>query len=110
MDTVPQVQPQQVADDVAVLDVRERDEWALGHAPGAVLIPLGELPARLAEMPETDAGTLPVVCRSGGRSARAVAWLTQQGFDVANLDGGMMAWQTAGKRLVADGPVAPRVR
>ena len=110
MDTVPQVQPQQVADDAVVLDVRERDEWALGHAPGAVLIPLGELPGRLAELPEAGAGSLPVVCRSGGRSARAVAWLAQQGFDVANLDGGMMAWQTTGKRLVADGPDAARVR
>ena len=110
METVPQVQPQQVADDAVVLDVRERDEWALGHAPGAVLIPLGELPDRLEELPETDAGTLPVVCRSGHRSGRAVAWLVQQGFDVANLEGGMLAWQAAGKHLVADGPASPHVR
>ena len=39
----------------------------------------------------------------GGRSARAVQWLVQQGFDVANVEGGMLAWQRAGKQLAADG-------
>jgi len=91
-----------VPDGTTLLDVREQDEWDAGHAPGAVHIPLGELPSRLDELPDTDAGLLPVACRGGGRSSRAVAWLSQQGFDVANLDGGMKAWEGAGKRLVAD--------
>ncbi|QGN58603.1 rhodanese-like domain-containing protein [Nostocoides sp. HKS02] len=99
---VPQVSVTEVPDDAVVLDVREQDEWDAGHAPGAIHIPLGELPARLDELPDTDASTLAVACRGGGRSSRAVAWLTQQGFDVANLDGGMKAWQGAGKQLVAD--------
>jgi rhodanese-related sulfurtransferase len=100
--SIPQVPVDQVADDAVILDVREQDEWDAGHAPGAVHIPLGDLPARLAELPDPDAGTLAVTCRGGGRSSRAVAWLTQQGYDVANLDGGMKAWQAAGKPLVAD--------
>lgn len=98
---IPRIDVPDVADDTVILDVREQDEWEAGHAPGAVHIPLGELPQRLDELPDTDQGTVAVVCRSGGRSSRAVAWLTQQGFDVANLEGGMRAWQAAGKQLVA---------
>jgi rhodanese-related sulfurtransferase len=100
--SIPQVPVADVHDDAVLLDVREQDEWDAGHAPGAVHIPLGELPSRLDELPDPDAGTLAVACRGGGRSSRAVAWLTQQGFDVANLDGGMKAWESAGKQLVAD--------
>ncbi len=107
---LPQVQASELADDAVILDVREQDEWDVGHAPGALHIPLGDLPERLAELPDTDAGTLPVTCRGGGRSSRAVAWLSQQGLDVANLDGGMIAWNAAGKQLVADGDAAPRVK
>jgi rhodanese-related sulfurtransferase len=100
--TIPQVPVTDVHDHAVLLDVREQDEWDAGHAPGALHIPLGELPSRLDELPDIDAGTLAVACRGGGRSSRAVAWLSQQGFDVANLDGGMKAWQGAGKQLVAD--------
>lgn len=99
---IPQVSVSEVADEAVMLDVREQDEWDAGHAPGAVHIPLSDLPARLAELPDADAGTLGVVCRSGGRSGQAVAWLSQQGFDVANVDGGMKAWEAAGKPLAAD--------
>ncbi len=107
---LPQVQASELADDAVILDVREQDEWDVGHAPGALHIPLGDLPERLAELPDTDAETLPVTCRGGGRSSQAVAWLSQQGLDVANLDGGMIAWNAAGKQLVADGDAAPRVK
>ncbi len=93
--------PQQLTDDAVVLDVREQDEWDAGHAPGAVHIPLAELPTRLADLPSEE-DTLPVVCRSGGRSGQAVAWLEQQGFDVANVEGGMRAWASAGKPMTAD--------
>jgi rhodanese-related sulfurtransferase len=103
---IPQVSVHEVPDDAVVLDVREQDEWDAGHAPAAVHIPLGDLPSRLDALPDTDAETLAVVCRSGGRSARAVAWLSQQGFDVANVEGGMKAWEVAGKQLVADGAAA----
>jgi rhodanese-related sulfurtransferase len=120
MSQIPKVTVSDVADDAIILDVREPDEWAAGHAPGAIHIPLGELPDRLGELAEltelTDVladsggGTVAVTCRGGGRSSRAVAWLTQQGYDVANLDGGMKAWQAAGKPMVADGDAAPQVK
>ncbi|MEE6294996.1 rhodanese-like domain-containing protein [Georgenia wangjunii] len=89
-----------------VLDVREQDEWDAGHVPGATHIPLGELPARTADVPEAD---LVVVCRSGGRSARATAWLTQAGFDARNLDGGMKAWERAGLPITRDDGGEPTV-
>lgn len=95
LDNVPSPLP----DGLPVLDVREDDEWAAGHIDGAVHIPLGELPARLGDVPESQ--TL-VVCKGGGRSARAVAYLQQQGYDVVNLAGGMLDWQSAGRPMVSD--------
>lgn len=94
------VTPQDVADDAVILDVREQNEWDAGHAPNAVHIPLGDLPQRLGAVPDVDG--LPVVCRMGGRSARAVAWLEQQGYDIVNVDGGMKQWASAGKPVVSD--------
>lgn len=96
------VTPTDVADDAVVLDVREQDEFDAGHAPSAVHIPLSELPARVGDLPDVDAD-LPVVCRSGGRSGRAVEWLAGQGYDVANVEGGMKQWHADGKTIVAEG-------
>ncbi|EWS99632.1 rhodanese [Intrasporangium oryzae NRRL B-24470] len=98
MSGIPTTTVHDVADDALLIDVREHDEWEAGHAPNAIHIPLGELPVRLEEIPETD-GPLGIVCRMGGRSARAVAWLAQQGFDVANVEGGMLEWHRAGKQI-----------
>ena len=106
MSTIPTTTVTELPDDAVIVDVREADEWAAGHAPNAVHIPLSDLPARLDELPDTD-DTIPIVCRSGGRSGRAVAWLAQQGFDVANVEGGMRAWHSAGKQLT--GSVEPRI-
>jgi rhodanese-related sulfurtransferase len=89
-----------------VLDVREPAEWERGHIEGAVHIPLGELPARLGEVPPDQ--TL-VVCRIGARSAQAVAWLGRQGYDVVNLAGGMHAWQDAGRPMVSETGGPPQV-
>lgn len=108
MDQIPTVRVSDLPDDVLLLDVREPDEWAAGHAPGAVHIPLGEIPARLDELPETDE-PLAVVCRSGGRSQRAVQWLVHQGFDVANVEGGMRGWASACKPLTSDDTTEPHV-
>jgi rhodanese-related sulfurtransferase len=78
-----------------LLDVREQDEWNAGHAPGAVHIPLSDLPARYGEL-DADAQIL-VMCHSGGRSARATQWLNDAvGFEATNLDGGIVAWAGAG--------------
>jgi len=109
MSQIPTVTPSDVANDAVILDVREPNEWAAGHAPGAVHIPLGDLPSRVGELAGLGTGSLAVTCRGGGRSSRAVAWLTQQGYDVANLEGGMKAWLSAGKPLVADEGTAPEV-
>ena len=108
MSDIPSVPVSDLPDDALVVDVREPDEWAAGHAPGAVHIPMGEIPARLGDIPDTD-HPLPVVCRSGGRSSRAVQWLVQQGFDVVNVEGGMRSWHGAGKAMTTDSGQEPRV-
>ncbi|GAA1192273.1 rhodanese-like domain-containing protein [Pseudonocardia alaniniphila] len=86
--------------DAALLDVRENDEWAAGHAPGARHLPMSELTARLNELPDDD--PLYVVCRSGGRSSRVVAYLAGQGYPVVNVDGGMQSWAAQGRTIVSD--------
>ncbi len=96
MPELPEVAPSQIGDDV-LLDVREDDEWAAGHAPGALHIPLGQLVARLDELPGDQ--PVAVVCRGGGRSAQATAYLLGQGRDVRNVAGGMKAWAASGLPL-----------
>jgi rhodanese-related sulfurtransferase len=78
-----------------VLDVRNPDEYDEAHVAGAVLIPLGELVERVDEVP--TGGSLPVICRSGGRSLRAADWLREQGIDAVNVAGGIIAWIDAGQ-------------
>jgi glyoxylase-like metal-dependent hydrolase (beta-lactamase superfamily II)/rhodanese-related sulfurtransferase len=95
---VPEVEPHWVEENlrnVHLIDVREPQEFndALGHAPGAVLIPLGQLPQRFREIPKDK--PVAIICRSGARSARATLFLRQNGFDrVANVSGGMLRWRT----------------
>ena len=77
-----------------VLDVREPWEIELGTLPGALTIPLGNLVARVAEVPRDR--PVAVMCHHGGRSAQATAWLRQQGFERAmNVAGGIDAWSRA---------------
>lgn len=81
-----------------LLDVREIDEWAAGHAPGARNVPLSGF--RTDAVP---AGTTVLcICRSGNRSARAVAALRGAGIDATNVAGGMGAWEAAGLPVVRD--------
>ncbi|MDT9593205.1 rhodanese-like domain-containing protein [Nocardioides zeae] len=98
--------PDPLPEGLVVLDVREPSEWQAGHVEGALHIPLGELTGRLDEVPTTQ--TL-VVCKVGGRSAQATAWLAQQGRDVVNLDGGMLDWQAAGRPMVSEDGSTPQV-
>ena len=105
---VPSVDPDGVPADAVFLDVREPDEWQAGHIAGAVHIPLADLPARVGELSPDD--DLVVICRSGARSGRAVAWLNQNGFDVLNVDGGMVAWAASGQAMVSETGEAPAVR
>lgn len=90
----------------SVLDVREPVEWEHGHIEGALHIPMMELTGRLDEMP---IGHTVVVCRVGARSAQVVAYLTQQGHDVVNLEGGMVDWVDAGRPMVSESGHAPHV-
>ena len=76
--------------DVNVLDVREDDEVAQGKITGAKHIPLGEISDRINEIDKNKHYYM--VCRSGGRSSKACEILMNQGFDVSNVDGGMLAW------------------
>ena len=82
-----------------LLDVREDEEWAEGHAPTAVHVPMFDVPAQLASLPADQ--PLAVICHVGGRSARVADWLRAQGFDAHNVEGGMDAWQAAGLPVVA---------
>jgi rhodanese-related sulfurtransferase len=84
-----------------LIDVREPEEWQVGRAPQAVHIPLGELGARLGELPSDR--KLIMVCRSGGRSARAAEALLERGLPAVNLAGGMQAWKSATFPVIADG-------
>ncbi len=103
---LPTVDPREIGDDL-LLDVREDDEWAAGHAPSAVHLPMSELPVRLAELPSTR--PVSVVCRSGNRSAQVTQYLLAQGWTARNVDGGMKAWAQHGLPMEADGGAAPRV-
>lgn len=83
-----------------LIDVRENDEWAAGHAPRAVHVPLGALDP--SAHGGTDTAPLIVVCRSGARSSKAASTLAGAGLPVHNLAGGMKAWQSAGHPVVRD--------
>jgi adenylyltransferase/sulfurtransferase len=76
---------------VYILDVRNLPEYQICRLPGSVLIPLPELPARLGELDR--AREMVVHCKSGMRSAKAIAFLREQGFkNLRNLTGGILAW------------------
>jgi len=94
--TVRQAADASAAGQVLLVDVREDDEWAAGHAPGAVHIPLAAL--AVADLPKGR--PVVAVCRSGNRSAMAADQLAQAGVEVANMAGGMTAWAAVGLPLV----------
>src|SRR3712207_9004118 len=96
---VPTVPASDVPEDAVVLDVREDDEWVTGHIDGATHIPMGEVPARLEELPEAD--PLYVTCRGGGRSARAAARLNANGHDAVTAGGGTGGWEAAARLIVS---------
>jgi rhodanese-related sulfurtransferase len=79
------------ADNTVLLDVREPQELAIAKVAGAVHIPMGEIPARLAEIDTTK--TIICMCHGGMRSAQVADFLTAQGYEnVVNLTGGINAW------------------
>jgi hydroxyacylglutathione hydrolase len=80
-----------------ILDVRKRSEYAEGHIPDALNIPLAELPDRLGEIPE---GEVVVHCQGGSRSAIAASILQLHGRDeVSNMSGGFSEWARSGNKV-----------
>jgi rhodanese-related sulfurtransferase len=104
---LPEVPAAGVPDGAWLLDVREPDEWAAGHAPGARHIPLGQLVARSGEVPQDQ--DIYVICRSGGRSARATQALAGAGWTAINVAGGMNDWAAAGRPMTTDSGAEPFV-
>jgi rhodanese-related sulfurtransferase len=86
---------QDIARGAFVLDVRQPEEWAQYHIAGATLIPLGDLPGRLNEVPKDR--EIIVVCHSGNRSAQGRDILKSSGFNqVTSLAGGLVEWMAKG--------------
>lgn len=81
----------QADDSFNLIDVREVDEYAGGHIKQAKNVPLSELGAKVDELDRSK--PIYVICAAGGRSMNASIYLDSLGFDVTNVDGGMMSWQ-----------------
>ncbi|NKW97216.1 rhodanese-like domain-containing protein [Bacillus toyonensis] len=78
-------------EEIHVIDVREVEEVREGKIPGVLHIRLGLLEFQMHELDKNNEYI--IVCRSGGRSARAVQFLEGYGFQVINMVGGMLAWE-----------------
>lgn len=76
-----------------LIDVREPNEFAAGHVPGAVNVPMSEIGNRLDELPDE---AFDVICQAGGRSARVVEALEARGYDATNVAGGTGEWIASG--------------
>jgi|SRR6185437_12778693 len=85
---------------IFLLDVREDDEWAAGHAPDAVHVRLSELPAHSDEIPRDR--QVYVICRTGARSAYAAQALTDGGWNAVNVADGMTGWAVAGRPMISE--------
>jgi rhodanese-related sulfurtransferase len=93
--------------DALMIDVRDEHEWAAGHAPHSIHIPLDEVSG--ATPYTTRTRRVIVVSRSGRRAERAVTHLRTAGVDAVVLHGGLRAWVEAGGDLVGDGGQGPRI-
>ena len=106
-EAVPEVMSADLPAGVFLLDVREDDEWAAGHAPDAVHVPLGELSARVGELPGDR--EVYVICRSGRRSAYAAQALAGGGLNAINVADGMTGWAVAGRPMISENGAEPYV-
>lgn len=98
-DITPEEALQRHEQGAVLLDVREGDEWAAGHAPGAVHVPLASVEAAASRFTDREVLT---ICRSGARSTQAAQSLTEAGIAASNVAGGMTSWATAGLPVVRD--------
>lgn len=85
-----------------VLDVREPDEYAAGHVPGATLVPAGSLAGAAGGLPADR--TIYVICASGNRSLRAAQALVMSGLDAVSVAGGTSAWIRSGRPVRTGAP------
>jgi rhodanese-related sulfurtransferase len=92
--------PMEFGPGTVLLDVREDDEWDRGHAAAAQHIPMGQVPGRLDEIDRS--AKLYVICKAGGRSAKVAEFLARDGFEPTNVEGGMLAWDSAGRPVITD--------
>ena len=81
-----------------VVDVREPFEYAAGHVPGATLMPMAAVRARLRELPRSR--PVYVICASGNRSLIAASWMAAAGIEAWSVADGTSAWAAAGGPLV----------
>lgn len=81
-----------------LLDVRNSNEYSSEHIDGALNIPFAKLPKKLSDLPKHK--PIVVVCRTGPRGREAAHLLQNQGYDVANLVGGIFGWKDEGHDLV----------
>lgn len=87
---------------VPLFDVRQPEEYAAIHVPGAKLIPLADVVARVGEIPAE--GPVYVICQTGSRSQRAADYYRNLGIEAYNVAGGTKAWAEAGQETV-QGPL-----
>lgn len=106
-DAQPAVMSADLPTGIYLLDVREDDEWAAGHAPDAVHVRLSELPARTEEIPRDQ--KVYVICRSGARSAYAAQALAGAGCKAVNVSDGMTGWAVAGRPMISETGAEPYV-
>jgi rhodanese-related sulfurtransferase len=106
-DVVPEIMSSDLPAGVFLLDVREDDEWVAGHAPDAVHVRLGELGARVDELPRDR--EVYIICRSGARSAYAAQALALGGLSTINVTDGMTGWAVAGRPMISEDGTEPHV-
>ncbi|MGI8521921.1 MAG: rhodanese-like domain-containing protein [Nocardioides sp.] len=98
--TAPEIDVEELAaarESSVLVDVREPAEYAAGHVPGAVPIPMSELADRMDEIDK--ASPVFVICASGNRSAAMTDLLRAAGFDAVSVAGGTTAWEHSGRPL-----------
>jgi rhodanese-related sulfurtransferase len=87
-----------VVGNCTVVDVRDPAEFTSGHVPGALHVPLHVVPLRYPEF--ASAGELFLICETGARAFQAAQFLAMKGIEASNVEGGMVAWRSAGLAVV----------
>lgn len=103
------VRAAEVPQDAKLLDVREGYEFTEGHAPGALHIPVEEIPTRFQDELDPDEDYY-VICRTGGRAVQITQWLTGQGYSAVFVGDGMDGWLEAGRAMESSTGQEPTVR